>query len=390
MTGTQQPRVRANFASKKTFDKHKESHGSMASVTSDTPGEWIPALLIIAIALDQFIWFISSGVNLGFFRLFILFVVIGTVFCVPQGQSLLKFASSALRHRWSIFKSKFSAEIAPHYPLLLKTFCVLLVGLFTECFCITAVIALDRNRTKPAVLQDNFRDLLRSIAETYPVARTVLTADVFPSSEVTLLSAIILACLGLFGLVQGPVAGAATQFMCTLGTTRILRTFHFMSLILPSAVPECYYSRRYDFVNIHQGSLAKLLLTFKPGGGCNDLLFSGHATMYTLGAVTWTRYPPSKGKTRVIAFMWITLVLHFLQTIYSGHHYSVDMTLGFVVTMFLWQLYEPIAMFPYRELLPYERSNLFWVLLTHFITLGACLLSGFLAAIYGNWDFQSD
>jgi hypothetical protein len=77
------------------------------------------------------------------------------------------------------------------------------------------------------------------------------------------------------------------------------------------------------------------------GGACNDLLYSGHVTVYTLTGIAFTILT-RKYSSRILRYglpclIWCHIIQRIICTIIQRHHYSVDMFLGFIVTLLLWQ-----------------------------------------------------
>jgi len=72
----------------------------------------------------------------------------------------------------------------------------------------------------------------------------------------------------------------------------------------------------------------------KAGGGCNDLLYSGHMLVAVLTAMAWTEAYGGFSS----AFIWI-LVLHSAQReVRERHHYSVDCVVAIYVGILLWKM----------------------------------------------------
>ncbi|GMP86251.1 hypothetical protein CsSME_00039092 [Camellia sinensis var. sinensis] len=186
---------------------------------------------------------------------------------------------------------------------------------------------------------------------------------------------IMLAFSVLFDSVKAPGLGLGARYIFTMAIGRLLRAITFVSTILPSARPWCasarfrvpayphrwaqkYYvpyvsdanairqlihlDRAFDEVanfiedsrpdwgsmnflidflrpNAFEGSSWYHLLK-KAGGGCNDLLYSGHMLVAVLTAMAWTA--AYGGFSSVL--IWL-LVMHSAQReVREHHHYSVD------------------------------------------------------------------
>ncbi|KAK4776376.1 hypothetical protein SAY86_005064 [Trapa natans] len=193
----------------------------------------------------------------------------------------------------------------------------------------------------------------------------------------------------LFDSVEAPGLGLSARYMFTMAIGRLLRAVTFASTILPSARPWCAASRfsvplhphrwaqKYyvpyssDFNSIRQvinldmpyagggeyveehrpdwGPMSFLIdflrptaseesswfgLLKKAGGGCNDLMYSGHVLVAALTAMAWTE---AYGGFSSVA-IWL-LVLHSVQReVRERHHYSVDCIAAIYVGILLWKM----------------------------------------------------
>ncbi|KAF3791615.1 hypothetical protein EJ110_NYTH14086 [Nymphaea thermarum] len=201
---------------------------------------------------------------------------------------------------------------------------------------------------------------------------------------------LMLAFSVLFESVKAPGLGIGARYMFTMAVGRLIRVLTFISTILPSARPWCasarfrvprhphpwaqkYYVpyasdanaiRQLLYTDTNQaqageyppdyrpnwGSMSFLIDILRPtaaaegtswfstlkraGGGCNDLIYSGHMFIAVLTAMTWTE--AYGGWTSAIIWM---LVLHSAQReIRERHHYSVDCIVAIYVGVLLWRL----------------------------------------------------
>ncbi|KAL6511942.1 hypothetical protein OROGR_021539 [Orobanche gracilis] len=194
----------------------------------------------------------------------------------------------------------------------------------------------------------------------------------------------------LFDSVESPGLGLSARYMFTMGIGRLLRAIAFVSTILPSPRPWCasarfhvpkhphYWAQKYyvpyakDSNAIHNiiqhdvaypvtgqydadfrpnwgamnfladflrptasdGTSSWYHLLKKAGGGCNDLLYSGHMLVAVLTAMAWTE--AYGGYTSALIWM---LVAHSAQReIRERHHYSVDCIVAVYMGIFLWKM----------------------------------------------------
>ncbi|KAH7427031.1 hypothetical protein KP509_10G026800 [Ceratopteris richardii] len=194
-----------------------------------------------------------------------------------------------------------------------------------------------------------------------------------------------------FDIVKPPGLGLGARYMFTMGIGRLVRVLTFVATILPSARPWCAYARFRVPEHPHPWAqkfytpyasdpnkvkvlisedklyappleyppeyvpdwgcmqfLVDLLRPLEPsggeeswfntlkraGGGCNDLIFSGHILVSVLTAMAWTEANPGWSSW----FVW-ACVLHSAQReIRERHHYSVDVVAGIYMGILLWRL----------------------------------------------------
>lgn len=253
---------------------------------------------------------------------------------------------------------------------------------------VTAVLGLDWHRNTPP-LPDTGQWLLLALNEKLPETMVdVLRAHIIGLHHFLMLF-IMLAFSVLFDSVKAPGFGLAARYLFTMAIGRLLRAISFASTILPSARPWCaaarfqvpghphrwaqkYYVPYASDANairqllnkdIAYADPGKLLTDYRPdwgsmsflidflrpspgegsswyhllkkaGGGCNDLLYSGHMLVAVLTAMAWTEAYGGFSS----ALVWL-LVLHSAQReIRERHHYTVDCIVAIYVGILLWKL----------------------------------------------------
>lgn len=114
-----------------------------------------------------------------------------------------------------------------------------------------------------------------------------------------------------------------------LTIARLLRICLFSLTILPSPKRWCRF----------QGPVRPF--TALVGGACNDLLYSGHVIIYTLTGIAFTilsrNYPSKTLRYLLRILIWLYIGQRIACTIIERHHYSIDMFLGFIMTLLIWQ-----------------------------------------------------
>ncbi|XP_047328720.1 protein PHLOEM UNLOADING MODULATOR [Impatiens glandulifera] len=252
---------------------------------------------------------------------------------------------------------------------------------------VTAVLGLNWHRnTSP--LPDTGQWLLLALNEKLPqTVVEILRARIIGLHHFLMLF-VMLAFSVLFDSVKAPGLGLGARYMFTMAIGRLLRAISFLSTILPSARPWCASARfkipahphrwaqkyyvpyasdsnaikqlinldmAYDTVREYTddkrpdwGSMSFLINFLRPtvydgswysllkkaGGGCNDLLYSGHVLVAVLTAMAWTEAYGGFSS----AALWL-LVMHSIQReIRERHHYSVDCVVALYVGILLWKM----------------------------------------------------
>ncbi|XP_050214452.1 protein PHLOEM UNLOADING MODULATOR [Mercurialis annua] len=286
------------------------------------------------------------------------------------------------------FYKHWSSEIGAAIPFVGSMILMLLCLLF-EALCVrfsTAVLGLDWHRDA-LPLPDTGQWFLLSLNEKLPEAMVeILRAHIIGLHHYLMLF-VILAFSVLFDSVQAPGLGLGARYMFTMAIGRFLRAITFVSTILPSNRPWCaasrfgvpayphHWAQKYyvpyasDPSAIRQiiqqdiayADTGKLLPDYRPdwgsmnflidflrptteaswfsiltkaGGGCNDLIYSGHMLVAVLTAMAWTEAYGGFSS----AIIWM-LVIHSAQReIRERHHYTVDCIAAIYVGILLWKI----------------------------------------------------
>ncbi|CAI8583170.1 unnamed protein product [Vicia faba] len=253
---------------------------------------------------------------------------------------------------------------------------------------VTAVLGLDWH-LNTAPLPDTAQWFLLAMNEKLPAPIVAILRARIIGLHHFLMLFMMLAFSVLFGSVKAPGLGLGARYMFTMAIGRLLRAITFASTILPSARPWCANSRfrvpgyphrwaqkyyvpyasdhnaisqllRVDQAYVDIGKpvgdyrpewgLMSFLIDFlrptasegpswfsllkKAGGGCNDLLYSGHMLVAVLTAMAWTEAYGGFSS----ALVWL-LVAHSAQReVRERHHYSVDCIVAIYVGILLWKM----------------------------------------------------
>ncbi|KAK9748756.1 hypothetical protein RND81_02G078500 [Saponaria officinalis] len=288
------------------------------------------------------------------------------------------------------FYKHWSSEFKSAVPFVLSVVFLLSALLFEMISVrfVTAVLGLDWHRnTSP--LPDTGQWLFLALNEKLPqTVVDILRAHIVALQHFLMLF-IMLGFSVVFDSVKAPGLGLAARYLFTMAIGRLLRAITFVSTILPSARPWCaaarfrvpghphpwaqkYYAPyasdanairqviNQDFAYIDPGkpigeyrpdwgSMSFLIdflrpmpsegstwyhLLKKAGGGCNDLLYSGHMLVAVLTAMAWTEAYGGYSS----ALVWL-LVLHSAQReVRERHHYTVDCVVAIYVGILLWKM----------------------------------------------------
>lgn len=289
------------------------------------------------------------------------------------------------------FYKHWSSEMRVAIPFVLAIL-FMLSALLLEAISVrsvTAVLGLDWHK-EAAPLPDVGQWVLLALNEKLPqFVVDILRAKIIGLHHFLMLF-VMLNFSVLFNSINAPGLGLAARYMFTMGIGRLLRTLAFVSTILPSPRPWCASHRfpvpthphrwaqkyyvpyatdvnaisgvlRYDIAYAAVGGepddfqpnwgsmnfLANFLrptaaerssswfhLLKKAGGGCNDLLYSGHILVAVLTAMAWTEAYGGVSSSLI----WL-LVMHSAQReIRERNHYSVDIVVGIYMGIFLWKM----------------------------------------------------
>lgn len=289
---------------------------------------------------------------------------------------------------------KFLASIV--FMVAMLTLEVIMVHFVTAVFGLKWHLSADP-------LPDTGQWILLGLNEILPPGIVVLLRAPLIELHHYLMLFVLLAFSVLFGYVRAPGMGLGARFCTAMGMGRLLRFITFASTVLPAPRPWCAqnrfygspshphpwaqkyfvpYSRNTDMIRellkrdmcfapethyppeyVPSWGHLQFLSTFlrptdpaiygninndklfgvvRPGGGCNDLAFSGHMLVAVITACAWQEAYPG----------WASIIIWFLafhsgqREIRERHHYSVDVLGAIFVGIVLWRwtrfLWSPI------------------------------------------------
>ena len=195
-------------------------------------------------------------------------------------------------------------------------------------------------RTPP--LQDNlevaYGMLLRRLPPAAADAVEWSLAHEWIGIKEKLVALIALGFAAVFDAVPYSGFGMCNRFVACVASARAIRTVAFLLTVLPNPRPGCY-SRRFppvpdtvaEFLRIGFGRM-------RSGGGCNDLVLSGHAVIYAAVCCAYSEFYPGVASK----ILWFALLRSSVRGPLTQQHYSVDMFLASVVTALTWRACESV------------------------------------------------
>eukprot|EP00271_Cylindrocystis_brebissonii_P010245 TRINITY_DN26387_c0_g1_i1.p1 TRINITY_DN26387_c0_g1~~TRINITY_DN26387_c0_g1_i1.p1 ORF type:complete len:486 (+),score=60.20 TRINITY_DN26387_c0_g1_i1:276-1733(+) len=271
---------------------------------------------------------------------------------------------------------------------------------------VTAVLGLDWHASTDP-LPDPGQWLLLFLNERLPPPLVALLRARLLELHHFLMLFVLLAFSVLFNCIPAPGLGLAARYCVAMGIGRLLRFATFCSTVLPSPRPWCaahrfwgtppyphpwaqkyftpyaqneemireilrrdecfapvpHYPAEYvpttwgiwSFLATllrppdplgYAGSAGddKLFGVVRPGGGCNDLAFSGHMVVAVLTACAWQEVNPGW----LSWLLWL-LTFHSAQReIRERQHYSVDVVVALYAGFFIWHFTAFVHRFPLR------------------------------------------
>ena len=131
-----------------------------------------------------------------------------------------------------------------------------------------------------------------------------------------------------------PICAMAINFCIAYSIIRILRTFSFSGTIIPNPNLHCKL-RKYAESPTQSASFWEKTYYFLfvetniSHAGCNDLVFSGHVSIYTIICFIFHRYCPSYIISGVI---YMIAAEPTIDAIFKGQHFTVDVVVAIYVT----------------------------------------------------------
>jgi len=216
-----------------------------------------------------------------------------------------------LTYRWSIWRDLLFLVVV----LIFELFGVYIAG---------GLSSLDEH-----ALRDIGRELIISIPYLSRWFENVFIRAITPEVEIFILIWV------LCGLCMGHQGHKSLQRgVRTIAIIRALRIITYLSTVLPSPRPGCYMFRFHNVPPLFSSEWFWFVLTngIPIGGGCKDLLYSGHMAMtVTIGCCYLTLFRSWKVRCFFVYPYWYFMMHKAVRTVLGYHHYSVDMIVALYV-----------------------------------------------------------
>ncbi|KAL6753412.1 PAP2 superfamily C-terminal-domain-containing protein [Haematococcus lacustris] len=221
-----------------------------------------------------------------------------------------------------------------HVLRFLACFCAMLLELGVENGMVWLVSASDQRKYELVPpLQDNLELAVVWAGRRLPWVWSVANAH-WAAALHFLAVLLALAFSGLWEQMPFSGFGLMSRVVLTIACSRVLRMACFMTTVLPNPQPGCYARRFGPVPDSAWGIIKAGYTTLRGFGGCNDLIFSGHAAFWVLAPLAvQTYYPKPRWAS---GLLWTALAQACVRDVVHKQHYSVDMLLAIIVTWAVW------------------------------------------------------
>ncbi len=194
----------------------------------------------------------------------------------------------------------------------------------------------------PTSAQDNLELAYKALRDALPPGGAPLLDAAFAHEWIgikqKLVALVALGFAAVFDAVPFSGFGMMTRFVACTVAARAIRTVAFLLTVLPNPRPLCYAGRFPPVPDTVAEFLRIGFAKMRSGGGCNDLIISGHAVIYTAVCCAYSEYYPGVASK----ILWLALLRSSVRGPLTVQHYSVDMFLAAVVTALTWRACEGV------------------------------------------------
>jgi len=214
------------------------------------------------------------------------------------------------------------------------------LAFYVDSVAVYMVAVLHERRMENIALQDNVQLFLVSLFQRAPMLEAIfLRVPEFYAEEAIVLGFTLgFVALAMQNGRRFSYLAALSRVAKTVRWCRLLRVLCYTSTVMPSQTLNCFLNR-YDETLSFSEHWREALLHWRGGGGCNDLVFSGHGSTLALSALVYSTYQVQVGIGAWLpVLLWCRVVHASLRIVHSHFHMSVDLVLSLIVTCFLWHL----------------------------------------------------
>eukprot|EP00435_Cladocopium_sp_Y103_P020383 s1224_g5.t1 len=208
------------------------------------------------------------------------------------------------------------------------TFCIF--AYYIDSIAVYMVAVMHERRFESIILQDNVRLLLEYLCQFQGFEAALAQAPELNADEAALYLCAACAFYASDGRALQKI-GKLARAMCYC---RLLRVLCYCCTVMPSQTPGCFVNR-YDETYSLAEHWREAVTHMRAGGGCNDLIFSGHASVLTFCVLLYQDFGTS---TWLQSFLWCRVVHASLRIVQSRSHLSVDIVVAVILALLLWHL----------------------------------------------------
>ena len=132
------------------------------------------------------------------------------------------------------------------------------------------------------------------------------------------------------------ILAMAINFFISMSILRSIRVVSYWSTILPNENIYCKLRKFKEGVTWSSPFIEQLIQVTtqanNTNGGCNDLIFSGHVSLYVMCSLFFYRYCPS---TIITTMVYLVAMEPTIDAVIKGQHYSVDVLIAIYLTFIM-------------------------------------------------------
>lgn len=213
-------------------------------------------------------------------------------------------------------------------------------GLYVDSAAVYMVAVTNQKRFENITLQDNLHVVLKAISRQFRIFEIMLLhlPELYSAESIFLIFLLFFVAAGRRG--EMCAFAVLARIGRVIAVVRLFRVLCYTSTVMPSQVQNCFVNR-YDETYTTSEHWIEALTNWRTGGGCNDLIFSGHSVVLTLSALVYQDYAAAAGCVKrnwLGWFMWCRVFHAGLRIVYGQFHMTVDILVGCSMTVMAWRL----------------------------------------------------